>query len=96
VPLTLLTVANLIAAWQDTGPARGWWLTVGAAAFADRVFTFSYFVPTMIGLFQAPDSSESVATAVRWANLNDVRHAILLTAWLVALKAFALVYQQRG
>jgi hypothetical protein len=50
----------------------------------------------MVGLMQAPDSSESVATAVRWANLNYVRHPIVLTAWLVALKAFSLPYQHRG
>lgn len=95
VPLTLLTVANLIAGWRAVDPVRGWWLAAGAAALADRIFTFAYFVPTMIGLMQAPDSSESVATAGRWANLNYVRHGIVLTAWLAALKTFALLYQHR-
>jgi hypothetical protein len=90
VPLTLLTLANLIAAWRAVGPVRGWWLAAGVAALADRVFTFSYFIPTMVGLMRAPDSSESVATAVRWANLNYVRHAIVLAAWLAALKAFSI------
>ncbi len=96
IPLTLLTVANLITAWRAVGPVRGWWLMAGVAALADRIFTFSYFIPTMIGLMQAPDSSEAVATAVRWAKLNYARHAIVLTAWLAALKAFALLYQQSG
>ena len=26
VPLTLLTLANLVAAWLDQGPRRYWWL----------------------------------------------------------------------
>lgn len=95
VPLTLLTLANLIAAWRAVGAVRGWWLAAGVAALADRIFTFSYFIPTVVGLMQAPDSPESAATAVRWANLNYVRHAIVLTAWLASLKAFSLMYQQR-
>lgn len=93
-PLTLLTLANLIAAWRSVGPARAWWLGAGVAALADRVFTFSYFVPTMIRLMAAPDSAESVATATRWASWNYVRHAIVLTAWLAALKAFAVVHER--
>ena len=96
VPLTLLTVANLIAAWRAAEPVRHWWLAAGAVALADRVFTFAYFIPTMVGLMEAQDSSEAVATASRWASLNYLRHAIVLTAWLAALKAFALVYQYRS
>jgi hypothetical protein len=96
VPLTLLTLGNLMAAWRAVGPVRGWWLAAGVAALAERILTFSYFIPTMVGLMQAPDSSESVATAVRWANLNDVRHAIVLTAWLAALKALSRLSQQHG
>src|ERR671913_134234 len=48
IPLTLLTLANLIAAWRGQGAIRGWWLGAAGAALADRIFTFSYFVPTMI------------------------------------------------
>lgn len=95
LPLTLLTVANLIAAWRAAKPVRQWWLVAGAAAFADRVFTFAYFIPTMIGLMEARNSPESVATALQWTNLNYLRHALILAAWLAALKAFALMYQHR-
>lgn len=90
VPLTLLTLANLTGAWFAVGALRTWWLAAGLLALADRVFTFAYFIPTMIGLLQAVDSPESVATAQQWANLNNVRHALTLTAWLATLKAFAL------
>lgn len=96
VPLTLLTLANLFAAWRTSGAVRGWWLAAGLAAMADRAFTFSYFIPTMVRLMGATDSPESVAVATRWWNLNYLRHAIVLAAWLASLRAFALFYQQRG
>ena len=96
MPLTLLTLANLFAAWRVSGEVRGWWLAAGLAALADRAFTFGYFIPTMVGLMRAADSPEAVAVATRWWNLNYLRHAIVLAAWLMALKAFAVLYQQRG
>ena len=90
IPLTLLTLINLVAGWQSRGPQRGWWLTAAIAALADRAMTFGYFIPTMVRLMDAPDSAASVAAATLWSNLNYVRHAIVLAAWLAALKAFAL------
>jgi hypothetical protein len=96
LPLTLLTLANLFVASGASSPERWWWLAAGLAALADRALTFSYFIPTMVGLMRAADSPSSVAAATRWWNLNYLRHAIVLVAWLAALQAFALVYQQRG
>jgi putative effector of murein hydrolase LrgA (UPF0299 family) len=96
VPLTLLTLANLFVAWRASSPVRWWWLAAGLTALADRMLTFSYFIPTMVGLMRAADSPNSVAVATRWSSLNHVRHAMVLVAWLTALKAFALFYQQRG
>jgi len=89
-PLTLLTLANLFAAWRASGSVRGWWLAAALAALADRAFTFSYFIPTMVGLMGATDSPASVAAATRWSNLNYLRHAIVLAAWLASLRAFSL------
>jgi hypothetical protein len=96
MPLTLLTLANLLCARRASGAVRAWWLAAALVALADRTFTFSYFIPTMVGLMGAPDSPESVASATRWANLNYLRHAILLVAWLAALKTFALFHRQPG
>ena len=93
-PLTLLTLANLFAAWRASGGVRGWWLAAALAALADRVFTFAYFIPSMVRLMGAPDSPGSVAAATRWSNLNYLRHAIVLVAWLAALKTFAVFHQQ--
>ncbi|MGH6800238.1 MAG: hypothetical protein ACRECZ_02260 [Methylocella sp.] len=94
-PLTLLSVANLIVAWLVPSPVRGWWLVAATLAVGERIVTFSYFIPTMVRLMRAADSSESVTKAIQWANLNYVRHAIALAAWLAALKAFSLWYQNR-
>jgi hypothetical protein len=94
VPLTLLTLAHLFAAWLASGAVRGWWLAAGLAALADRAFTFSYFIPTMVGLMRATDSPAAVAVATQWWNLNYLRLAIVLAAWLAALRTFALFYQQ--
>lgn len=95
VPLTVLTVANLIVAWRSPAPVRGWWLAAGILAVGDRIFTFSYFIPTMVRLMRAGDSSESMTKATRWANLNYVRLAIGLAAWLAALNAFSLLHQKQ-
>ncbi len=95
-PLTLLTLANLFAAWRAAAPVRAWWLAAALLALADRLFTFFYFIPTMVGLMGAADSPESVAIATRWSTLNYLRHAFVLAAWLAALKAFGLLHQQRA
>jgi hypothetical protein len=38
-----------------------------------------------------PAPAGSLALATQWVNLNYVRHAIVLAAWLAALKAFSLL-----
>ena len=95
VPLTLLTIGNLCLGWRASGKLRRWWLGAATAALADRVVTFAYFIPTMIGLMAMSDSPEAVVSASRWADLNHVRHLILLIAWLAALQAFALWHIER-
>jgi hypothetical protein len=96
-PLTLLTLASLLAAGRAGGPVRSWMWAAALAALADRLVTFAYFIPTMVRLMRTADASEAtVATAARWARLNYGRLAILLVAWLAALKAFAVFYAERG
>jgi hypothetical protein len=96
VPLTVITLANLYAAWHAPGMVRGSWLAAGALELAGRLFTFSYFIPTMIRLMAATDSPSAVASASRWRTLNYVRLAIVFTAWMASLRTFALFYQQHG
>jgi hypothetical protein len=96
VPLTLLTLANLWVAWQSSGTVRTWWLIAVLVALAERVLTFSYFIPRMVGLLRAADSPETRARMMQWANLNFLRQLLVLVAWLAALQTFALVYAQSG
>jgi hypothetical protein len=92
VPLTLLTVGSLAAAWQTPGPRGSWWLGAALTTLVERIMTFSYFIPTMLRLQRGQVSSESEvkATASQWVKLNYLRAALSLGAWLAALKAFSL------
>lgn len=94
-PLTLITLGNLVAAWRHHGKARSWWLGASMFALADRVFTFSYFIPTMMTLMGGGQSPTGAIDAARqWETLNYARHAIVLVAWLLALKAFAEFHRE--
>lgn len=98
IPLTLLTVLSLIFARQAEGAARFWWLLAAFASFADRILTFAYFIPTMVKLINdgSLPQSKSAAIAVQWVNLGYVRHALVLIAFLAALKAFSVFGRQFG
>src|SRR5262245_141617 len=95
VPLTLLTMASLVAAWWTPSDVRTWWLAAGAAVLLDRVMTFSYFIPTMLSLMNSEtmSASEAVTKAEQWINLGYIRHAATLIGWLAALRAFSLFSQ---
>ena len=92
IPLTLLTLASLILAWQCEEPQRNWWLAAAAVVTLERVATFAYFIPTMIRL--QTDKVLSPA-AVRlglehWMLMNHGRHVLSLAGWLLALRALSL------
>jgi hypothetical protein len=98
VPLTLLTIASLVAAWQTPGPRGVWWLGAAVITLVERVMTFTYFIPTMLKLQCAQVSPESKVktVATRWANLNYVRSGLSLAAWIAALRAFSLLSEASG
>ncbi|GHG76504.1 DUF1772 domain-containing protein [Comamonas sp. JC664] len=95
-PLTLLTLASLYCASQATGALRMWWLMAALAALGDRLLTFSYFIPTMVGLMQAPDAAASVETATTWVRLNHLRHLLVAGAWFAALQALSWLRVRGG
>jgi hypothetical protein len=92
IPLTLLTLANLIVAWQSQGQMHEWWLAATAITLVERILTFSYFIPTAIQLMRAETlpSAKVEAMASQWMKLNYVRTSLGLIAWLAALKALSL------
>jgi len=92
IPLTLLTVANLVAALQAQGPRRAWWLTATLVVLVERGATFGYFIPTMLRLQRDPTASDTPvrATLAQWTRLNYLRNSLTLVAWLAALKVLSI------
>src|SRR5271166_1523768 len=78
VPLTLLSLASLVVAWQRQGPVQAWWLGAAAIALVERIATFSYFIPTALRLMHAETLAEPKAAAMasQWVRLNLVRSAL--------------------
>jgi hypothetical protein len=91
-PLTILTLANLVAARLDRGPRRYWWLGAAAIVVAERIATFLYFIPTMLWMTSAEGlpQAEVASTLSRWLLLDYGRLFLTLAGWLAALKAFSL------
>lgn len=97
IPLTLLTIANLIAVWLDSSPRRKWWLGAAGIVLLERIATFSYFIPTMLGLTSSElPEAEVKATLSQWLFFNHGRHVLTLCGWLMALKALTLPGEHRG
>ena len=92
VPLTLLTAANLVVAWQSQGPRHDWWLGAAVITLVERIATFSYFIPTAIRLMRAEPlaSAKLEAMASQWIARNYVRTALALIGWLAALRTLSL------
>ena len=98
VPLTLLTLANLVAAWLHRGPGRYWWLGAVTIIVVERVVTFAYFIPTMLWLQGTEGLSEAQVqeTLSHWLFLDYGRHILTLAGWLAALKALSLPSKHGG
>ncbi len=92
-PLTLLTLVNLVLAWQSQLPGYQWWLAAALITLIERISTFSFFIPTAIKLqasTQLP-AGKLYPLAGLWIGLNYVRNLLTLLGWGFALKAFAFV-----
>jgi Domain of unknown function (DUF1772) len=91
-PLTLLTLANLVAAWYAPSPRHAWWLAAALVTLVERIGTFSYFIPTAVRLMRADPlaPARSAALASRWLALNHVRALLAVAGWLLALRALSL------
>ena len=92
VPLTLLTLVSAILAWRDQAPRRSWWLAAVAIVVVERIATFSYFIPTMVGLMSTDGlpHADVASRLSQWLLFNNGRHVLALLAWLAALKAFSV------
>ena len=80
VPLTLLTLASLVVAYQSQGPRRDWWLSAAVIILFELIETFSYSIPTALKLMRAESLPESTVDTMfsQWVRLNYVRAALTL------------------
>lgn len=91
-PVTgVISLLNIFAAWNAAEPQRTWWLIGSIAAVTLIAVTFAYFVPVLLKLANAPNIPPAQLTRMvrSWVLLNWFRFALLLAAWLAALKAFS-------
>jgi len=93
IPLTLLTLANLVVAWQSQGPEHYWWLSASLIVLIERIATFTFFIPTAIKLMRDEPSSAftNKNSASRWVSLNYIRLFLNLIGWIAALKGLSLL-----
>jgi hypothetical protein len=98
VPLTVLTLANLVAAWLNQGARRRWWLGAVKIIVVERIATFAYFIPTMVWLqgTEGLPEAEVQAALSQWLFLDYGRHVLTLAGWLAALKSFSLPSKHGG
>ncbi|MPR36139.1 DUF1772 domain-containing protein [Salmonirosea aquatica] len=91
-PLTLLTLANLVFAWQSQQPDHSGWMAAALVALLERVGTFAFFIPTAIKLGKADQLAPAQASrkVTLWLNANYIRNALTLIASLLALRALAI------
>ena len=92
-PVALLALINLIFALRSRVRFRSWWLAASLLMLVNSIFTYSYFVPTMIQLWDAHnlDPAWISASKNRWANLNYLRLLIATLGWLSLLKTFSML-----
>jgi len=96
-PLTLLTLIVIFLAWRTKGEMRKWLLLTAALLVIDRLMTFTYFIPTMVGLMSdSLEPTKAAEIARQWGNMNIVRLTIASLAFLAALKTFATHYSALG
>lgn len=91
MPLTLLTIANLIMAWQSNAPQHNWWLLAGLIVLVERLSTFAFFIPTAIKLSKGGlDTDKTSSSVTWWLRLNYLRNLLTLMGWLMALYVLSL------
>lgn len=90
-PLTLLTLANLVVAWQSQSTGHDWWLAAALITLIERAGTFSFFIPTIIKLQKAEQLSPPTTSRLirSWIWANYIRNGLTLLACLAALRALS-------
>ena len=92
MPLTLLTIINLIYAFRSLGTRHDWWLAASLIVFLERILTFSYFIPTAIKLMKTdPIHQSNVSDTVSmWVRFNYFRNFLTILGLLLAMKVLSI------
>jgi len=91
-PLTLLMITNVVLAFQSQQPLHNWWVIAAIILLAERLATFTFFIPTAIKLQKAkglPPVKTSMLV-IWWMRLNYVRNGLTFAALLVFIKALLI------
>jgi len=93
VPLTILTIINIIEAIGSTGALRNLWMTAGIVVLIERLMTFTYFIPTIMKLMK-PDlmpESQALIIASRWMRVNIIRISLNLAGLVISMIAYTFM-----
>jgi len=95
LPLTILTVANLVLAFRSGGLLHDWWLAASVVVLAERIATFAFFIPTAIKLQKSEtmEASKVGATVATWVRVNYVRILLNAVGLVAAMRALMLISQ---
>ncbi len=72
----LLSIVNIVMAYNYTGHIDHYWLAAAIIIFISRVITFSYFIPVMIKYIMEPEKVEATklkAIVKTWTGLSPLR-----------------------
>jgi hypothetical protein len=96
-PLTLLTLANAAFGFRAPSPLRRGWVGIAFLGAIERMFTFGYFIPTMLRLLSGDLSQQAAVDLARqWQALDHLRHALLAVVLLGCLRVFAQLHVEVG
>ena len=93
VPLTLLTLVNIVEAIVSTGTLLSFWMVAAVIVLVERIMTFTYFIPTIIKLMK-PDlitESQALTTSAHWMQVNKIRMALNFVGLLTSMIAYTLL-----
>jgi len=93
IPLTLLTIVNLVFACKAAAPLYGWWFSATLIILLERIGTFTFFIPTAIKLQKGENLPVAKTSNMIfwWLRINYVRNALTFAALLIALKALLVL-----
>ena len=86
----LLSIINMVLAYNYTGPAHNYWLAAAIIIVINRVITFSYFIPVMLKYIMKPETMETerLKSIVKtWTGLSPLRLLPEFAAWVLIIAA---------